>query len=415
MSTTELTGDQHACLELPVFNPDDSPETKSRSPTELAYMAQQGTLASLPARAAQLAAENYPAGIQSAPARAAFANHLELADKILRFYFQPGTPANLADRIIEHARTWTKHIDLKFDVVHDPARAVVRVRCSRLVGHASHIGSDGLRVPVNQETMTLGFSDLIDFEKQPKYNEFVVLHEVGHALGLIHEHNRGDAALDFDRGRTIAYFATRGLNAAQVQYNIFDRWTKPLVKFSEYDPKSIMHYMFPKEIMRSGQGTAQNFELSPNDIRMAQEMYGAADGSPPPPAPPRPTSGETQMAIDGAPAAVNLRPGQAVTLKFQVAAGQGGKPYTIYSEGGTQVVLQLLGPNDATKDATPASAPGHGTYDLTNDAIQATLAEGAYVVKVQHVSSHGGGNTAVAVTSGEKFGSRVLNANRPGT
>ena len=169
------SGDQHACLELPVFNPTDSDEHKSRSPTEFAYMIQEDRLANAPAAAAQLAVTDFPPDIETGPAQAAFANRITLADNTLRFFFM-GTDPRLVERIFEHAREWTKYIDVKFDIINNPAQADVRVRCSRTLGHSSHIGTDARRVPASQHTMTLGFTDLVDFEKQAKHNRFVVLH-----------------------------------------------------------------------------------------------------------------------------------------------------------------------------------------------------------------------------------------------
>lgn len=407
------TGDQHACLELPVFNSTDSDEVKSRSPTEFAYMIREGRLANAPAAAAQLAVTDFPEAVKSPEARAAFTNSLTLADKTLRFFFM-GTEARLVERIIAHAREWTKYIDVKFDIINSAAQADVRVRCSRTLGHSSHIGSDARRVPASGHTMTLGFSDLVDFEKQAKHNQFVVLHEVGHALGLIHEHNRPDAVLPFDPAKTIAYFGQRGLNRDQVKYNIFDRWMKTLIKFSEYDPFSIMHYMFPKEIMKSGQGTVQNYVLSALDIKMAQEMYGTNPNGDPPPPTPGPANVGTilPLTIDGAAVTTTIAQNQAASLSLKVAANQAGKPYTICTEGSTQVVLQLFGPNDGNKAITPEKVPGHGTYDLTNDVIQVALVEGEYIVKAQHVSARGGGAVSVWAKTGERFGNRLLPPNR---
>jgi hypothetical protein len=370
-------------------------------------------MAKAPAAAIQAAATDYGPSIQSAPLRAAAANKWDLSDKVFRFFFMQ-TPASLVERVIGRAREWTKYINVKFDVVQNASQANARVRCSRLLGHSSHVGIDAAReTDLSKPTMTLGFSDLVDFRAQEKHNDFVVLHEVGHALGFIHEHNRRDAPHDFKTAETIAYFARRGLNAAQVQSNIFDRWNRDLIRQSAYDTKSIMHYMFPDEIMVSGHGVPQNYELSQDDVQIARDLYGKRDGEP------LPDGKDGQkgsvatpitLTIDGEPGKTTVKPNQPTVGKLKVSAAQAGL-CTIYSVGSTQVVLQLLGPNDATKDATPTEVSGHGTYDLTNDVILATLAEGDFVVKVQHVSPRGGGPTIIVVKSGDQVKGHLLQSN----
>ena len=97
-------------------------------------------------------------------------------------------------------------------------------------------------------------------------------HELGHALGLTHEHQRPD------RNRYVTvnppwYWFGSGKN----QYEIRDqRLCRP------YDLGSIMHYRVNYIVPRSGlEITRKDNEPSPLDLLSVRQLYGAAPCTPP--------------------------------------------------------------------------------------------------------------------------------------
>ena len=106
-----------------------------------------------------------------------------------------------------------------------------------------------------------------------------VLHEFGHAIGLVHEHQNSIGQknpLRFDMEKLRKYVrVTMGNNwtDARIKRDITNTLDSTTLNGSTYDPKSVMLYFFPASIMENNEGTAQNFKLSPTDIKVIQSMY----------------------------------------------------------------------------------------------------------------------------------------------
>ena len=71
-------------------------------------------------------------------------------------------------------------------------------------GSSSYIGLDAFVVPKDRPTMKLGW--LKPATPDEEYDR-VVLHEFGHALGAIHEHQSPHGGIPWDRAKVIAYYS----------------------------------------------------------------------------------------------------------------------------------------------------------------------------------------------------------------
>ena len=101
-----------------------------------------------------------------------------------------------------------------------------------------------------------------------------ILHEFGHALGCIHEHQSPAIALDWNKPKVYEEMEkSQNWSKEKVDHNVFNKYDAGTITNSVYDPTSIMHYFYPKEFFLSGSGTTRNTELSKTDIEFISAKY----------------------------------------------------------------------------------------------------------------------------------------------
>lgn len=165
--------------------------------------------------------------------------------------------------------TWQTHANLLFLEVANPAAAKIRIGYDYTAGSWSYLGTDALSIPSPSTTLNIGWSLTA--------GDPTALHEVGHAIGLEHEHQSTNRTLQFDVPQLYSnYAASQGWTTTDVDQNIINQISTP--DTSPYDPNSIMHYVFysdeilappPYDII----GTPYNTALSPIDEQWAQTAY----------------------------------------------------------------------------------------------------------------------------------------------
>lgn len=189
---------------------------------------------------------------------------LWLPGRTLRVAFLDGTTE--AQALVAHyARQWCDYANIHFDFGHH-ARAEIRI-AFRDDGSWSAIGTDALveeLFPADEPTMNFGWLD-----------EAVVLHEFGHALGLIHEHQSPAQAIQWDEAAVIAYLAgpPNYWPAERTRANVFERYSVTQTQYTDFDPSSIMLYYFPPEFTLNRQQFTQNTVLSEQDKHFIAQCY----------------------------------------------------------------------------------------------------------------------------------------------
>jgi len=174
------------------------------------------------------------------------------------------------ERVIEYASIWSDHCSVKFEPTDNIADAQIRVSF-QAPGSWSYIGTDALGVPKNEATINFGW--LNDQLPEKDYKQ-VVLHEFGHALGLIHEHQSPAAKVNWNKPRVYWYFwQNYNWTKDAVDRNIFQEFEKTTIRYSQLDKDSIMGYFIPAEFTLNNEQFPQNYILSEGDKKYIGELY----------------------------------------------------------------------------------------------------------------------------------------------
>jgi hypothetical protein len=177
-------------------------------------------------------------------------------------------------KVEEKAKLWEEYADVTLDFGDDPD-AEIRISFQADPGSWSAVGTDALidrYFPKYQPTMNFGW--LRDDTDDEEY-ERVVVHEFGHALGCIHEHQSPAADLQWDKPKVYKLFMgpPNFWTKNEIDFNIFDKYSSMQTQFTEFDPKSIMLYAFPAALFLNHVGTDNNTRLSDVDKQFIGTIY----------------------------------------------------------------------------------------------------------------------------------------------
>lgn len=136
-------------------------------------------------------------------------------------------------------------------------------------GSWSYLGTDANHYP-NEATMNFGW---LDDDTHDDDVRSVVLHEFGHALGLIHEHQHPEVVIPWKKDAVYDELMEKGWSKERIDQNFFLPVDPAEIETRGYDPRSIMHYPVPKRWTTDGTSVEANEDLSPGDIAVVQESY----------------------------------------------------------------------------------------------------------------------------------------------
>lgn len=195
--------------------------------------------------------------------------------RTLRVRFLDGDPV-VHQKIAAIAQQWTQYGNIKFAFGSDPD-AEIRISCQP-GGSWSYLGTDALTIPKDQPTMNYGW--LKPNSSEQEYLR-VVLHEFGHAIGCIHEHQHPQVGIPWNRDAVYRYYMSppNSWSKEQVDQNLFVRYSTDITQFSQFDTQSIMLYPVPKELTTGGFEVGWNTRLSPMDQKFIGEMYPSSNRS----------------------------------------------------------------------------------------------------------------------------------------
>ena len=184
-----------------------------------------------------------------------------------------GSIREIQQKAEKYSYQWSQYTNLTFQFVEDPA-AEIRISFDQQ-GSWSALGTDALveeYFPKNGPTMNFGW--LTPDSSDTEYSS-VVLHEFGHALGLIHEHQNPAGGIQWNREAVIRELSgwPNYWDEATIQFNVFDRYSTTQTQFTAFDPKSIMLYSFPRHWTLNNLEFPENTELSQTDKDFIKARY----------------------------------------------------------------------------------------------------------------------------------------------
>lgn len=288
--------------------------------------------------------------------------------------FLGGDPAVHA-RVTAVGRQWTEHAHMGLDFSN---RGDAEIRIAFKPGSSwSLVGIEALDVPRSQPTMNFGW---LGPQTTDDEYERVVLHEFGHALGCVHEHQSPAAGIPWDREAVYAYYQReQGWNRQRVDKNIFETYSGEITQHSEFDPESIMLYPIPPELTAGRCEVGWNRALSRVDRRFIGEVY------------PRPDAALPELVVGADPLDGRIAaPGATLDYRFQVADAEA---LVIETTGTTDLALTVRGPDG---NALAAEDPGGGGLG-GNARVEEMFIPGAYVARVAHQAPDGTGGYSISL------------------
>ena len=113
------------------------------------------------------------------------------------------------------------------------------------------------------------------FDKNTTEQEFkrTILHEFGHALGLLHEHLSPLSGIKWNKPKVYAhYMQVQNWSKEEVDKNVLNKYSVTQTN-GEYDPQSIMHYPVNKAFTLDGYEVGWNYNLSAGDKKTIASLY----------------------------------------------------------------------------------------------------------------------------------------------
>ncbi|WP_328752173.1 M12 family metallopeptidase [Streptomyces sp. NBC_00285] len=269
-------------------------------------------------------------------------------------------------------------IGVRFTEVGDRSEAELRIGFQLGDGSWSTVGRDALQVGLNERTMNFGWDLTAPGERG------TALHEIGHALGMLHEHQSPFAGIHWDDEAVYADLAgpPNFWSRDRTFFNILRKLDPDEVNGSVWDPQSVMEYPFEAGLILEPEqfraGLNPTGALSAADKEYVLRRYPPTEQTRPP----------ALVPFRSAP--LGLGPGEQADFAVDPPET---REYTVGTFGDGDTVVVVFEERDGEARYLTGRDDGGTPHNAT---IRARLVKGRrYFVRVRLYSAWGSGETAV--------------------
>lgn len=175
-------------------------------------------------------------------------------------------------KVMEVVRTWERHCGIKFNFGKFDRPDILISFLED--GSWSYIGTSSKeQIKKHKPSMNLGWLEATTSDEEYRR---VVLHEFGHALGLVHEHLNPKAnPIEWNVDSVYDYYRSLPVpwKDKMIEANFFKKYNLKQVNGSDFDPESIMLYAIPKAFTKNGFSRGWNTKLSKQDTIYINQLY----------------------------------------------------------------------------------------------------------------------------------------------
>ena len=192
--------------------------------------------------------------------------------EVITVGFHSAAPFIFTSKVKQYVKEWETYANVLFHFINDVSLAKIKVAFEHDNTSWSWIGRDVLVNLSNETTMNFGWFTTGTVEAEFRR---VILHEFGHALGFVHEHQAPLAGIPWDTEKVYSFYGKSPNNwsRATVDQNVLAKYSSTTTNSSAYDPLSIMHYSFPAYLTTNNTSFPWNTVLSTIDKTFARQVY----------------------------------------------------------------------------------------------------------------------------------------------
>jgi hypothetical protein len=181
----------------------------------------------------------------------------------------------LQEKFKKYASEWIMYANLKLEYVSIDQYAEIRVSFDWKGDHTSwsNFGSYSSPYYKNQNEPSINFGNFTDKTSEAHFSR-VILHEFGHALGLVHEHQSPASGINWNKPVIYEHYRQQSnLSESDVDYSLFMKYRSDETNYTNFDPLSIMIYSIHYTWTTDGFSVRENRELSQTDKQFISTMY----------------------------------------------------------------------------------------------------------------------------------------------